>query len=79
MTRRSLISVSALVLVVVPALAAGGCGSSKRASTVPTATVSAKPAKFVLPTSAVRFGNYQVVPLLGRSAHDTQGLRRRTR
>jgi len=68
MIKRSLVAVVSLALVVGLALATGGCRSGKRSSTTPTATSPAKPATFVLPTSAVRFGRYEAVPLLGRSA-----------
>jgi hypothetical protein len=68
MTRTPL---AAAVLLVVALALAAGCGSGKKVSpatsTAPK-TLPAKPTAAVLPTPAVRFGNYRVVPLLGRNA-----------
>ena len=52
--------------------------AAARASTAATTTLAAKP-RLALPTSAVRFGAYDVVPLLGAARPRTPGLRRRTR
>ena len=66
MTRHRLCSASLLVLGAGLALATAGCGSSKHGGA--TTTAPTKPSAFALPTSAVRFGTYRVVPLLGSSA-----------
>jgi hypothetical protein len=68
MTRRWRVSAASLAFVVALALAAGGCGSGKRSSAGPAPALPVTPAPFALPTSAVHFGSYEVVPLLGRSA-----------
>jgi hypothetical protein len=66
MTRHRFVFAFLLVLVAGLALAAAGCRSSKHAGT--TTTVPTTPSASVLPSAAVRFGAYHVVPLLGSTA-----------
>ncbi|HYA09276.1 MAG TPA: DUF3160 domain-containing protein, partial [Gaiellaceae bacterium] len=70
MTRHRLVSALLLLPIAGLALVTAGCRSSRHAAATTTSstTTSAKPAALALPTSAVHFGTYDVVPLLPSSA-----------
>jgi len=68
MTRHRFISVLLLAIVAALALVAAGCRSGRHNTATSTTTSSAKPAALALPASAVRFGTYDIVPLLGSGA-----------
>jgi hypothetical protein len=73
MKRVSLASLSVLAIVAAACTSGGGGPTPSSPTVTPSGTIQPSPVSVVLPASAVDFGEYDLVPLLGDDAPDYSG------